>query len=252
MYAQDSCSPYVKRENTPIRVLDGEIVFSIRIFRTPVNINVKVLPIIMIVWGGITYLGMYLHPGRTIWQGLLIGFVSMIFLFVIEFGHALAHIFSARFAGAPVDEILISGELPRTLYKNNDVSARTHCMRALGGPIFNFIGFLLSFGIFKLFPGIPLIRELSALSAIGHALQFMMSLAPLPMIDGGSILKWTLVVNGKTVNKADEIVKRVDWVFGSIFIITAIILIFMKWWAAGIFVFILGGVILGITSGKIH
>ncbi|MCK4724669.1 MAG: hypothetical protein KAT29_02650, partial [Anaerolineales bacterium] len=34
------------------------------------------------------------------------------------------------------------------------------------------------------------------------------SLAPLPIVDGGSLLKWTLVDHGRTPTEADQIVKQ--------------------------------------------
>ena len=80
-----------------------------RIFGTPIKTKVIVLVDIVAVWGGVTWLGLYWHPERGFWQGVLIGFVTVILLWFAEIGHAIAHIFSARFAGAPMDEILISG-----------------------------------------------------------------------------------------------------------------------------------------------
>jgi len=121
---------------------------SLRIFGTPVKVKIKVLIIIAALWGSVTWLGLYWHPERGFWQGLLIGFVSAILLLIAEFGHAFAHIFSARCAGAPMDEILLSLDMPRTLYWNNDVPPNVHRKRAMGGPIFNALGFLLSIVIY--------------------------------------------------------------------------------------------------------
>lgn len=225
---------------------------AIKIFNTPVKIKLAALPIPFVVWGIVTWVGLYLHPERGFWQGLLIGLSTSTLLLGVEFGHALAHIFSARYAGAPMDEILISGEMPRTLYFNNDVAPKTHRMRALGGPIFNLVGLLLSLLIFTLVPGIPILREWMTWTAGGHGIQLLMSLTPVPMVDGGTILKWTLVARGKTEQEADQIVKRVDWVFASILGITAIILLLMKMWIAGIVCLILSAIVTAITMGKIR
>ena len=70
--------------------------------------------------------------------------MSMILLIFADFGHAIAHIFSARYAKAPMDEILITAGMPRTLYTDNNVSPATHRMRAFGGPVFSTLGLLLS------------------------------------------------------------------------------------------------------------
>jgi hypothetical protein len=40
------------------------------------------------------------------------------------------------------------------------------------------------------------------------------SLAPLPIVDGGSLLKWTLVENGRTPAEADQIVRQAGVVTG--------------------------------------
>ena len=96
---------------------------TMRIFGTPVKVKAAVCLLFVALWGGTTWLGLYWHPERGFWQALLIGFVTTILLLLVDFGHALAHIFSARYAGAPIDEILLSApNMPRTLYSNNSAS----------------------------------------------------------------------------------------------------------------------------------
>jgi hypothetical protein len=222
-----------------------------RIFGTPVKVKFSVLPIIIILWGGLTWLGLYWHPERGFWRDLLIGFVTAIVLLVVEFGHPFAHIFSARYAKAPIDEILISGDMPRTLYWNNDVSPNAHRLRAMGGPIYNILGLLLSLGVYVVMPDNSLARELAAWSAGGHGLLFLMSMMPLPMVDGGAILKWTLVAKGRTEIEADEIIRRVDWVMGIVGGIIGIGLIIMKMWIPGVVLMGIGAFVIGIAAGKI-
>ncbi len=142
---------------------------STRIFGTRVKANkIVVVIIVATVWGVVTWLQLHWHPERRFWQGLLIGLVTTIPLLVVEFGHDLAHIFSARYAGAPMDEILISGDMPRTLYCNSDVSPNVHRMRALGGPIFNLMGLLLSLAIYRVTSSNSIAKELAGWWAIGH------------------------------------------------------------------------------------
>jgi hypothetical protein len=224
----------------------------VKIFGTPVKASYTVLPIIIIVWGVVTWLGLYWHPERGLERDLFIGFVTSILLFIAEFGHALAHIFSARFAGAPMDEILIAADMPRTLYKDNDVTPSTHRMRALGGPIFNVMGLLVSIAIFEAVSPNSIVREWMTWSAVGHGLLLIMSLAPLPAVDGGTILKWTLVAKGRTEREADKVVWRVDWMLGSTVIIIGIGLTFMKIWIMGVIFLGVGVIILSITTGKIR
>ncbi len=74
----------------------------------------------------------------------------------------------------------------------------------------------------------------------------------MPMVDGGTLLKWTLVARGKTVTEADEIVRRVDWVMGIVAGIVGVVLIAMQMWIAGVILIGIGAVILGIAAGKIR
>ena len=225
---------------------------SVRIFGTPVKVSFMFLLIIVILWGSVTWLGLYWHPEREFWQGLLIGLVTALLLLVAEYGHPLAHIFSARFAGAPMDEILISLDMPRTLYSNNDVLPKVHRMRALGGPIFNLVGLLLSLAIYAVASGNPIAAELAGWSALGHGLLLIMSLSPLPPVDGGTILKWTLVERGKTEREADEMVRHVDWVMGIGAAIIGVGMIAMQMWIAGVILLGISIVVIGVTAGKIR
>ena len=227
---------------------------SMRIFNTPVKVKATFLIFIVPIWVGVTWLGLYWHPGRGFWPGVLVGFVTVILLLVAEIGHPIAHIFSARYAGAPMDEIHISAEegMPRTLYWNNEVSPDAHRLRAMGGLIFNMSGLLLSLAIYAAVPGNSIIRELAAWSAVGHGLLFIMSLAPVPMVDGGTLLKWTLVARGRTVPQADEIVRRVDWAMGIVGGIAGVVLIALQMWIAGVILVGIGGVILSIAARRIR
>jgi hypothetical protein len=227
---------------------------SISIFDTPVKVKINVLLYIIPLWVGVTWLGLYWHPERGFWSGVLIGFVSAILLLIADFGHAIAHILSARYAGAPMDEIHISVEegMPRTLYWNNEVAPDVHRMRAIGGPIFNLLGLLLSLVISVAVTRNPIAWELAAWSAVGHGLLLIMSLFPVPMVDGGTLLKWTLVAQGKTFTKADEIVRRVDWGMGIVAGIVGLVLIAIQIWIAGVILLGISVVFIVVAAGKIR
>lgn len=211
-----------------------------------------VLPIILVLWGGISWLGLHWHPERNIWQGLLIGFVSTVLLSLSDFGHPFGHVFSARYAGAPMDEIVISGEMPHTLYQNNRVAPNVHRMRALGGPIFNLLGVLCSFAVFQLAPVHSLVREWMGWSTVGHIYILLASLLPLPMVDGGTILKWTLVARGKTEAQADDWVRRIDWILGFGIALAGIGFAAAKIWISGLICIGVSAVVFGIAAGKIR
>ena len=227
---------------------------ELRIFGTPVKVKGMFLIPIVVVWGGITWLEFSWHPERAFWQGFLMGFATLLLLLVVEVGHALAHIFSARVAGAPMDELLfsLSAGMPRTLYWNNEVSPDVHRIRASGGPIFNAVGLLLSAGVYAVASGNAIARELAAWSAGGHGLLLLLSLLPVPIVDGGTLLKWTLVARGKTAKEADEMIRRVDWVMGIAGGLIGVGFIVMQMWIAGVILVGIGAVVIAIAEGKLR
>ena len=81
------------------------------------------------------------NPARSWLQRLGVGLFAMPVALFADIGHAMAHTASARLAGAPMDEILLSSGMPRTLYQENAVPPATHIRRSLGGPLFSLIGF---------------------------------------------------------------------------------------------------------------
>jgi hypothetical protein len=227
---------------------------SFRIFDTQIKIKLTFLIFVAPIWVGVTWLGLIWHPERGFWAGVLVGFLTVLLLLIAEIGHAFAHIFSARYAGAPMDEIRIAAEsgMPRTLYWNNKVSPDVHRMRAIGGPIFNLLGLVLSLVIHFAVPGNTIVWELAAWSAVGHGLLLIMSLAPVPSVDGGTLLKWTLVARGKAVSEAEEIVRRVDMVIGVGSGIVGVALLALQIWIAGGILTGIGAVFIGVVLAKIR
>jgi hypothetical protein len=72
------------------------------------------------------------------------------------------------------------------------------------------------------------------------------------MVDGGTILKWTLVARGKTEAEADALVRRIDWILGFVFVIAGIGFAFIKMWIIGLIGIGAGVIILSIAAGKIR
>ncbi len=175
------------------------------------DVPVKAKPpfwlLIGLMWGLFIFIAKKRKPERPFSQNLLIGSLGLPLAFLADIGHAMAHTISAKKAGAPMDEILLSADMPRTLYENNDVPPRTHITRALGGPIYSAIGLTISLLWRQSSPPDSMSRELADVSSFYHGAIFFGSLIPLPIVDGGTILKWSLVEQGKTPEEADEIVK---------------------------------------------
>jgi hypothetical protein len=114
------------------------------------------------------------------------------------------------------DEILISPEMPRTLYDDNDLPPNTHRLRALGGPIFSIWGLATSLLLRAIAPRGSLAEELAGWSSLGHGFILGGSLLPMPIVDGGSLLKWTLVARGRTEAQADLAVQRTSLATGAV------------------------------------
>jgi hypothetical protein len=225
---------------------------TIRIFGTPVKVKSIFMIYIVLLWAILTWLELIWHPERGFWEAMLIGLAVVLVLIPADVGHALAHTFSARRAGAPMDEILLSAGMPRTLYWNNAVSPNMHRLRAIGGPTFNLVALLVSLAVYALLPTHSIIRELATWSALGHGFILILSLVPLPVVDGGTLLKWTLVAGGRTEKEADAFVRRLDWGIGITVELVGLVLIASQLWIAGVILAALGLVVIAITAGKIH
>jgi hypothetical protein len=182
---------------------------------TPVVVEPVVLANVLALGGTLFWQAGRHKPGRPWTARLLVGGLSTVVLLAADLGHALAHILSARLARAPMDEIVVSAGMPRTLYHDDDVPPQAHRLRALGGPVFNALGLLASLVLRFLAPRDSLGRELAGWSCLGHGLLLGGSLAPLPFVDGGTLLKWTLVDGGRTQDEADAVVRQVDLALGA-------------------------------------
>jgi hypothetical protein len=154
-------------------------------------------------------------PERSWLQRLGVGLLAMPVALFADIGHAMAHTIGARLASAPMDEILLSSGMPRTLYLDNAVLPQTHIRRSLGGPIFSLTGFTLSLLWHLLSPPGSLSRDLADASLAGHSFILLGSVAPLPMVDGGIILKWKLVEAGQSPEQADQMVHKTSLSLGA-------------------------------------
>lgn len=194
------------------QVKDTPIAFSV--WGTPVKVNPAILANLLGLWGLLSWLAGRHRPERPWFLRVVIGFLSTVALLIADLGHAMAHIISARHAGAPMDEIQISAGMPRTVYFDNEVPPSVHRLRASGGPVYSALGLLTSLGLRALSPSGSALREVADWSCLGHGFIFLGSLVPLPFVDGGTLVKWTLVEQGRTPSEADEAVRQVDLALG--------------------------------------
>ena len=120
-------------------------------------------------------------------------------------------------------------------YELNDetVTPRQHIIRALGGPVCNAL--ILPFAWLlrtRTRPG-SMLRDVANAAVGMNAFLFTASLLPLPGIDGGPILKWSLVERGSTPEEADERVQGVDRIVSGGLGVAAIMALKKRRWFLG-------------------
>jgi Zn-dependent protease len=171
----------------------------------------------LITWGFMTQWASNRNPERS-WQGnLAAGAFSTIILLGSEWCHNLAHAAAAKLVSKPVDAIRITWGMPLLIYHDvNDpfVTPSQHIVRALGGPVLNIL--LLPFAWLgqRLTQTGSILRDVADTAVRMNAFLCTVSLLPIPGLDGGPLLKWSLVKNGWSVKDADETVRKVNWGVG--------------------------------------
>jgi hypothetical protein len=215
----------------------------------PIVAQASFWPAPIMLTGLLTWAAGRRHPEFTWLQRLGVGLLAIIVALPADIGHAMAHTISARLAGAPMDEILLSSGMPRTLYQNNEVPPRTHIVRSLGGPIFSLLSFTLSMLWWHLSPHGSLSKDFAELSLASHSAILLTSIAPVPVVDGGTVLKWKLVEAGQSIEQADRTVHKTSLVLGAVFLgLGALLAIFQKRKLAGGLLVACGAA--GIATGK--
>ena len=176
------------------------------------GVPVNVRPIFWVapptIWLALVWLAGKRKPERSLGQRLLVALLGLPFPFLADVGHALAHTESAKRASAPMDQVLLSLDMPRTLYTNNDVAPAIHRQRSLGGPVYSAASLLVSLLWRALSAPNSLSHELAHVACLSHGFILTGALLPLPVVDGGVFLKWTLVEQGYTPEAADAVVQK--------------------------------------------
>jgi Zn-dependent protease len=171
----------------------------------------------LVVWGIMVREAGRLHPTRSFLTRLGVGALTMSVILGSEWCHNLAHAAAAKLIGHPVDAIRVNFGMPLLIYydiEDPNVTPRQHIMRALGGPIFN-AGVLALAVILRKFTRPKTIARDVADAAVGmNTFLITGGMLPIPFIDGGAVLKWALVEQGRTPAEADETVKKVNTVTG--------------------------------------
>jgi hypothetical protein len=214
MTTDNSLSQAMKSQNQDSPLLPtGTTIY--RFNGVPVVAQPDFWPAPIMLTGVLAWVAGLRKPERSWPQRLGVALLAMPVALFADIGHAMAHTISARLTGAPMDEILLSSGMPRTLYRNNAVPPQTHIRRSLGGPIFSLIGFSISLLWRRISTPGSLSRDLAEASLAGHSFILLGSIAPLPMVDGGIILKWKLVEAGQSPEQADQTVHKTSLSLGT-------------------------------------
>jgi Zn-dependent protease len=169
-----------------------------------------------------------------------------------EWCHNLAHAAVARWIGKPMDAIRITWGMPLLVYydiEDENVTPRQHILRALGGPAFNALALCAALPLRRSVGPESVNRELLDIAVATNAFLLSVGLLPLPGIDGGPILKWTLVERGRSPKEADEVVRRVDGFLGAALGLVAAAALKKRRWFLGALCLQLAAVALGVALG---
>lgn len=191
-----------------------------RVFGTPLVVKgFTWLPLFELgAWGILTHVAGNRRPDWSNRKRAMAGALTASILFGLEWCHNLAHIAVAKWIGKPADAMRVFLGTPLLIYQNIDdreITPREHLLRASGGPAFNLLTIPFSW----------LAKRISRNGSFGHYIADFafganvilpsLSLLPIPGLDGGSLLKWSLVERGRSIREADEEVKKVNLVVGS-------------------------------------
>ncbi len=80
-------------------------------------------------WSLLIWLAKQRNPERSWWQCVFMGTVAMPIPVTADVGHALAHTVTAKAAWAPMDEVRLAADMPRTIYFDNEVTPDQHRLR---------------------------------------------------------------------------------------------------------------------------
>ena len=184
-------------------------------FGTPIVIKGRSwLPLAQLfAWPVMAWVAKKRLAGRSWSQAYWIGALTTLVVLGSEWGHNLAHAAAARWVGKPVDAIRIIAGMPLLVYYDinaPDVQPKEHIVRALGGPLFNALLAPLAYLFRRLTAPQSAARDLASAALAANLFLPTVGLLPIPFIDGGPILKWSLVARGHSIPAADRAVRKVN------------------------------------------
>ena len=199
----------------PVFCPDEDAISVGRVFSAPLMIKgMTWFPLTQLFMLGImSWIAGKTRPDRGLGERMLIATYTMPVVLGSEWGHNLAHAAAAYWIGKPMDAMRITWGMPLCVYydiNDDSVTPPQHILRALGGPLFSFMLLVISSAVRRITPRVSLSREVADVSCATNAFLSTVSLLPIPGIDGGSILKWSLVERSRTPEEADQVMRKVD------------------------------------------
>lgn len=196
-----------------------EVTLIGEVFGTPIVVKDRTwLPLAEVaVWLIMSWLAGRGRADRPWWKRMGIGALTTSTILGSEWCHNLAHAAAAQAIGRPMDALRVTWGMPLVVYydiNDRSVTPRQHICRALGGPVCNGLLLLLALCFRRLTKKGTVAGDVANAAVGMNAFLTSVSLLPIPGIDGGPILKWSLVDRGATPEEADETVRRVNRVVG--------------------------------------
>jgi len=155
-----------------------------------------------------------LRPNRSWFQRMGVAAMTMPAILSSEWLHNLAHAYLAKMVGHPVDAIRVAWGMPILIYhdiEDQTVKPRDHIIRSLGGPIINLLLGGSGWLVRHFSRGGKASRDIVDAFVGMNAFLFLAGMTPQPWLDGGAVLKWSLVEKGYSLAKADEKVRQVNY-----------------------------------------
>jgi Zn-dependent protease len=198
-----------------------------RVFDTPLVVKGSTwLPLVeLVLWGFTAWLAGKRRPERSLLTRLGVGFLMVPALIGMEWLHNFSHAAAAQLIGRPMDALRILWGTPVCVYHDprpEDVTPRQHIARALGGPICNALLVLPTWLLHRrTAPDSPL-RDITNAALGMNIFTCTVAMLPIPGIDGGPVLKWSLVETGRTPEQADRTVRAVNGGMGAAALVGAL------------------------------
>jgi Zn-dependent protease len=231
---------------------DFNIVGSV--FNTPlVVIGRTWLPVTqLITWPILAWVAKRRIPERSWMQSFGVGAITMQILLGSEWCHNLAHAATANMVGKPMDAIRITWGMPLLVYYDiNDekVTPRQHIIRALGGPAINILILPIAFYLRNHSREESVSMDIAKVAIGTNRFLPAVGLLPIPGLDGGPILKWSLVERGQTLKEADKTVRKVNSLFGILLAIFGVSSFKKRRWLAGSLLMSLAAIAISVALG---